>query len=403
MTGMIDFTNCKKILGRAYNGANGKKIAVEYNGKEYMLKFPPSGATKPTELSYTNSCISEHIASSIFNMIGIRAQETLLGTYEVSGKTKVVCACRDFTEKGYRLFDFCSIKNTILDSDSGGSGTELADIMDTIEKQQYVEPSFLMQHFWNVFVVDALLGNFDRHNGNWGFLYNDSTGEASVAPVYDCGSCLLPQADEKIMEQALSNADVMNARIYQFPTSAIKLDGRKINYYDFLMSEREPECNAAIQRTAIIQHITYNVLEDTYDTDIFTDAAIKGKLDVNAMKADKHLFDHIVYDSMNERKFAQELDASSEVAVYVKLPDGFYISTPVGHYNPDWAIAFKEGSVKHIYFVAETKGSMDTLELREIEDAKIHCAREHFKAISGENVVYDVVDSYDTLLRKVMK
>ena len=105
-----------------------------------------------------------------------------------------------------------------------------------------------MQHFWNVFVVDALLGNFDRHNGNWGFLYNDSTGEASVAPVYDCGSCLLPQADDKIMEQALSNADVMNARIYQFPTSAIKLDGRKINYYDFLMSEREPECNAAIQR-----------------------------------------------------------------------------------------------------------------------------------------------------------
>ena len=198
MTGTIDFTNCKKILGRAYNGANGKKIAVEYNGREYMLKFPPSGAAKPTELSYTNSCISEHIASSIFNMVGIKAQETLLGTYEVSGKVKVVCACRDFTEKGYRLFDFCSIKNTILDSESGGSGTELADIMDTIEKQQYVEPSLLMQHFFNVFVVDALLGNFDRHNGNWGFLYDDSTKEASIAPVYDCGSCLLPQADERI-------------------------------------------------------------------------------------------------------------------------------------------------------------------------------------------------------------
>lgn len=93
MTGTIDFTNCKKILGRVYNGANGKKIAVEYNGREYMLKFPPSGAMKPTELSYTNSCISEHIASSIFNMLGIKAQETILGTYEVSGKTKVVCAC----------------------------------------------------------------------------------------------------------------------------------------------------------------------------------------------------------------------------------------------------------------------------------------------------------------------
>ena len=155
--------------------------------------------------------------------------------------------------------------------------------------------------------------------------------------------------------------------------------------------------------TAIIQHITYDVLEDRYDTDLFTDAAIRGKLDVNAMKADKHLFDHIVYDSANEREFARELDASQEVAVYVKLPDGFFISTPLGHYNPDWAIAFKNGTVKHIYFVAETKGSMDTLELRGIEDAKIHCAREHFKAISEENVVYDVVDSYDALLNKVMK
>lgn len=155
--------------------------------------------------------------------------------------------------------------------------------------------------------------------------------------------------------------------------------------------------------TAIIQHITYDVLDDRYDTDIFTDVTIKGRLDVNAMKADKHLFDHIVYDSMNEREFAKELDAASEVAVYVKLPNGFYISTPVGHYNPDWAIAFKTGTVKHIYFVAETKGSMDSLELREIERAKIHCAREHFKAISGENVVYDVVDSYRALLEKVMK
>lgn len=155
--------------------------------------------------------------------------------------------------------------------------------------------------------------------------------------------------------------------------------------------------------TAIIQHITYDVLDDKYDTDIFTDATIKGKLDVNAMKADKHLFDHIIYDSTNERKFAQELDVALDVAVYVKLPDGFYISTPVGHYNPDWAIAFKEGTVKHIYFVAETKGSMDTLELRGIEDAKIYCAREHFKAISGDNVVYDVVDSYQALLDKVMK
>ena len=155
--------------------------------------------------------------------------------------------------------------------------------------------------------------------------------------------------------------------------------------------------------TAIIQHITYNVLDEHYDTDIFTEPTIKGKLGTNAMKAQRHLYDHIVYDSTNERDFATDLDTNTDVAVYVKLPDSFYIATPVGHYNPDWAIAFYEGTVKHIYFVAETKGSMSSMQLRLIEESKIHCAREHFKAISNGNVVYDVVDSYQALMDKVMR
>ena len=155
--------------------------------------------------------------------------------------------------------------------------------------------------------------------------------------------------------------------------------------------------------TAIIEHITYNVMDEKYGTDIFTDPTIKGRLDVNAMKAKKHLYDHIVYDSTNEKNFATELDTNTDVAVYVKLPDGFYISTPVGHYNPDWAVAFYEGNVKHIYFVAETKGSMNSMQLRLIEESKIHCAREHFKAISNGEIVYDVVDSYKSLIEKVLK
>lgn len=155
--------------------------------------------------------------------------------------------------------------------------------------------------------------------------------------------------------------------------------------------------------TAIVQHITYDVLDEKYDTDIFTDPTIKGKLDQNAMKAKKHLYDHIIYDSDNERKFASKLDVCNDVAVYVKLPDGFYISTPVGKYNPDWAIAFYKGTVKHIYFVAETKGSMDTMELREVEKAKIHCAEEHFKAICPGEVVYKMINGYDQLLNEVMQ
>lgn len=243
---MIDFTNCRIVLSRAYNGANGSKIAVLYQGDVYMLKFPPSGEGKPTALSYTNSCFSEHIASSIFNLLGIHAQETALGTYTVKGKTKTVCACKDFTGRGKHLLDFCSIKNTILDSDSNGSGTELDDIMDTIDKQQYVSPPLLREHFWNVFIVDALLGNFDRHNGNWGFLYDENRNEAEIVPVYDCGSCLLPQADEKVMREVLTSEPALNARVYQFPTSAIKLKGRKINYYDFLTGGSDSDCVRAL-------------------------------------------------------------------------------------------------------------------------------------------------------------
>ena len=155
--------------------------------------------------------------------------------------------------------------------------------------------------------------------------------------------------------------------------------------------------------TAIIEHITYHVLDETYETSVFTDVTMKGRLDTNVMKAKKHLYDHVMYDSKNELNFAEQLDCAEGVAVYVKLPDGFYITTPVGRYTPDWAIAFREGTMKHIYFVAETKGSMNSMQLRRIEESKIHCAKEHFKAISSGNVVYDVVDSYKSLLEKVMR
>ena len=158
-----------------------------------------------------------------------------------------------------------------------------------------------------------------------------------------------------------------------------------------------------VKATVIIQHISYDLMNEHYETDIFTESTIKGRLDVNAIKAEKHLYDYVVYDSENEKKFAENLDASTAVAVYVKLPSGFYISTPVGNYNPDWAIAFYEGKVKHIYFVAETKGSMSTMQLRLIEESKIECAKKHFKAISSDDVRYDVIDSYQKLYDLVTK
>ena len=218
-----------------------------WRGSCWILKFPPSAAERPNDLSYSNSCLSEHIASSIFRMLGIAAQETALGTF-TNGKTHVVCACRDFTAGGKILHDFCSIKNTVLDSESNGTGTELSTVLETIDKQDFVDPVELRRFFWDMFVADAFLGNFDRHNGNWGFLADRESGKTEIAPVFDCGSCLLPQADESVMRKVIEDPAECDARIKVFPASAIKIGDRKINYVEFIRRGANPDLQAAVER-----------------------------------------------------------------------------------------------------------------------------------------------------------
>lgn len=254
----IDFTSCQRILKRAYNGANGKKIAVWFNDEAWILKFPNDVRERPNEQSYSNGCFSEHIGCAIYRCIGIPVQETILGTF-VNGRTKVVCACKDFTRPGLRLLDFCSIKNSVLETGSGGTGTELKDVLETIDQQYFVDSTTVRQRFWQMFVVDALLGNFDRHNGNWGFLVDENTSDAELAPVFDCGSCLLPQADDNIMQKCLDNQDEMLARVYSFPSSMLKIDGRKINYHDFLKAYREEDF------TDVLKGLTSKIMELDFD------------------------------------------------------------------------------------------------------------------------------------------
>ncbi|MGW9558014.1 type III restriction-modification system endonuclease [Nocardiopsis sp. NPDC055551] len=156
--------------------------------------------------------------------------------------------------------------------------------------------------------------------------------------------------------------------------------------------------------TVIAEHLTYDALEDRFDSAIFTENQTKQDLTHAGGKLTKHIYDYVVTDSKIERAFVNELDTSKEVAVYAKLPRGFFIPTPVGDYNPDWAIAFTEGSVKHIYFVAETKGSLSTLQLKGVEDAKIKCARKFFASLNAKNshdVTYDVVTDYTELMQLV--
>ncbi|MBE6866436.1 MAG: CtkA family protein [Ruminococcaceae bacterium] len=243
---MIDFTNLPR-KNKTYAGANGSKLSVIYENEQYMLKFP-AFAPKNKDLSYANGCVSEYLGCQIFNCIGVEAQKTLLGTFNKNGKEKIVVACKDFTSPGIVLQDFASLKNTIIDSVHNGYGTELSDILQAIDEQAAVDPVMLKEHFWNMFIIDALIGNWDRHNGNWGFLYNTATDEMTLAPVYDCGSCLYPQADEKMMKAVLEKQEERDFRVYEAPLSNIKLNSRKIKYYDFIYSLQDNDCNKALKR-----------------------------------------------------------------------------------------------------------------------------------------------------------
>ncbi len=177
----------------------------------------------------------------------------------------------------------------------------------------------------------------------------------------------------------------------------------KLNPEEFIIKASNiiNECKAV----AVIEHVKYHKLNKEFKSDIFSSTTLKGKLGENAIESQKSLYDLVVVDSKGiEMNFAKDLEERNEVAVYTKLPGGFYINTPVGHYNPDWAIVFKEGTdIKHIYFVAETKGSLEESQLRESERSKIECARRHFATIADSSVTYDVVRNYNDLRDVITK
>ena len=181
-------------------------------------------------------------------------------------------------------------------------------------------------------------------------------------------------------------------------------------FYLFKMNPEEFIIKAGLiindcKALAVIQCIRYEKLNDKFSTEIFTENTLRGKLGINAIESTKSLYDLVVLDSMGtEKNFAESLEHEDDVVVYTKLPNGFYINTPMGKYNPDWAVAFREGSVKHVYFIAESKGNdLQGSQLRGSEESKIECARRHFKAISDNGYIYDVAKDYKSLYDIVTK
>ena len=285
---VIDFTELKK-KNKAYAGANGNKISVVYRGEQYMLKFPPH-AKRSKNMSYSNSCFSEYIGCQIYESIGVPVQKTLLGTYTVKGVQKIVVACRDFTEPGVILQDFASLKNQMIDSERNGYGTDLDDILFTFDEQTAMDSTVLAERFWDMFVVDAFIGNWDRHNGNWGFLYNTVTDEMTLAPVYDCGSSLYPQADEVIMEAVLTDRKELDYRIFEIPTSAVTLEGKKVKYFSFISSLQNEGCNQALRR--IVPKINMGRIYEIIDTTPFVSDLQKRFYKTMLSERKKHILDH---------------------------------------------------------------------------------------------------------------
>ena len=250
MIKMLDnFNNYEISKFKYYDGTNGNKICLlDDYGTKYMLKTPPLKNKNTKNKYYTNGCISEHIGCLIFKCLGFNTQDTKLGIYTVDGKDKMCVLCKDFETDNKKLFKFAEIKNAIISSSENGFGVELSSVLEAIEEQNNINPLILKSIYFDMFIVDALLGNFDRHNGNWGLLLDDVNKTSEIAPIYDCGSCLYPALTDEEMKKILNDPKEIEARIYVFPNSILKINDKKINYFNYISSLVNKDCNEALKR-----------------------------------------------------------------------------------------------------------------------------------------------------------
>ncbi len=250
---MIDFTNCEERLN-GYKGSEKKKTLL-YNGKRYLVKFPDPVREKNKDISYINNAFSEYVGSHIFELVGMKTQKTILGTYTYNKKQKIVCACEDFTSPNIVLYEF---ENLALSTNPDKKiDTELTDILSIIDEIKMIDKQTIKNFFWDMFVVDAFIGNTDRHNGNWGFLLNTENLEMQLAPIFDCGSCLNPMLEDEKIEK-FEEYEIKNLAINSY--SCFKIDNKKINSLTYIQTMKNLECNDALMR--IIPKIEIDMIFD---------------------------------------------------------------------------------------------------------------------------------------------
>lgn len=240
---IIDFTEIVKNNPsfRAYGGVNGIKKGVLFKGNPYMLKIEYNGKK--------NSILSEYISSKVYSMLDIPTQEVILGKIYDNEREKLCVACKDFKEKDEYLYEFLNIKNSVLtENSSNGFSTELIEILEAIDRQNFCPSDEVRKRFWTMFIVDAYLGNFNRHNGNWGFLVNEKTGTKQLAPIFDCASCLYPEFTDEQLQDFLNVPNKLEKGIYTFPKSVIKQNEEKINYHEFFQTTLNNDCLEAVKK-----------------------------------------------------------------------------------------------------------------------------------------------------------
>lgn len=256
---LIDFNKATEIPPE-YNGSEKKKTMI-LDEKKYLVKFPDSNRSPKLNISYINNVYSEYIGSKIFELLGINVQKVKLGYYHQDDRMFYVCACEDFTNENTKLIEFEKLENASLDSE--GERKDLSDIKHIIELNTYnIDKTSFKNFFWDMFIVDCLIGNTDRHNGNFGFIKNIKTEELTLAPIYDCGSCLFSTFTDEKLEEVLNNEGLLRDCIKN-TSSAIKYNGSKIKYYDFITKLENDDCSEALMR--MYPRIDINKINDIID------------------------------------------------------------------------------------------------------------------------------------------
>ena len=256
---LIDFNKATEIPPE-YNGSEKKKTMI-LDEKKYLVKFPDSNRSPKLNISYINNVYSEYIGSKIFKLLGINVQKVKLGYYHQDDRMFYVCACEDFTNENTKLIEFEKLENASLDSE--GERKDLSDIKHIIELNTYnIDKTSFKNFFWDMFIVDCLIGNTDRHNGNFGFIKNIKTEKLTLAPIYDCGSCLFSTFTDEKMEDVLNNEGLLRDCIKN-TSSAIKYNGSKIKYYDFITKLENDDCSEALMR--MYPRIDINKINDIID------------------------------------------------------------------------------------------------------------------------------------------